>query len=147
MNCSEAFGSKISSENIPGTPMEPVDYGAPGMPEHSGALYNDQMALISDGRRPSLKGATVPSSPQRENNLNSVMNNRDRSGELVKFNLNHNHDPNNSTALVLTGPNTKRSSLAMSVLEIVENRKNSKQDQEVIVLLFLNFLINCFNKS
>lgn len=133
---SEAFGSKISSENIPGTPMEPNEYGSSGMVEHSnavfGAMLNDQMALISEERRASVKSST--SSPKMENNLNNVVNSHDRTGEMIKFNLNHNHDQNNSTALVLTGPNTKRSSLAMSVLEIVEARKNSKQDKEVSVV-------------
>lgn len=116
--------------------MEPDEYGTPGMPENSNALYggtmNDQMALISEEQRSSPKSSTSPSSPKRENNLNNVMKSHDRSGEMVKFNLNHNHEQNNNTALVLTGPSTKRSSLAMSVLEIVENRKNSRQDQEVI---------------
>lgn len=148
---SETFGSKINLENIPGTPMEPEEYGTPGMADQANTLYgglvNDQMALISDGQRASLKSSTVPSSPKLENNLNNVINSHDRTGEMVKFNLNHNHDQNISTALVMTGPSTKRSSLSMSVLEIVETRKNSKQDQEVrykslCVLLYLPLIFN-----
>lgn len=120
--------------------MEPGEYGNPGMADHSNTLYggiiNDKMALISEGRRPSPN-----SSPKRENNLNSVVNSHDRSGDMVKFNLNNNHDQNNSNALVPTGQSTKRSSLAMSVLEIVEKRKNSKQDQEVSVLLNVKYRV------
>lgn len=127
LDCSEAFGSKISAENIPGTPMEPDEYQGKSSSDH-----HDQMALISEGRRPSslkIAATAPPATPQRENNLNNVMNSHDRSGEVVKFNLNHNHEPNN--VVMPAGGATKRSSLSMSVLEIVDSRKNSKQDKEV----------------
>lgn len=134
LDYSEAFGSKISSENIPGTPMEPDEYGAPPLADHASytGSVSDQMALISEiseVRRSSLNDRTQPPTPQPENNLNSNSKNHDLPNDVAKLSMIHdsNHQSHNSLSTVCTS--NKRPSLAPSDVE--SSRRESKQDKSV----------------
>lgn len=148
---SDTFGPTIAAENIPGTPMDPAEYGAKRSTNTPLDSYNgelsarNQIALInemSERRRASLDGRTRPSTPVPENNLNanhfannhnSHNNNNNVTSSREKLDgTNHmNQSFTNNNVTALTTFNAKRPSLSLSVAEIVENRKNSKQDKEV----------------